>query len=286
MKKNILHGLIITLLLFTYSQAKAQSNIQTYTPSKLLKKGQLDIKWFNNFYSENEDTFVGVKARENYYTATFETFYGTSTNSRVNFGLIFNVKSNNIGGKSWFSPLEFKNETGVSRFGLTSIAPSISFQPIEHIGNFSIRTSFFIPLISEEKSTNVFLEKNSYVWETRFFYDYTFPSGDFQIFTEIDTQLNFGEKAKGFANNSLGVPISAFLSYFPSGKSTIYLQTQQYFLFDLGNNFKQDYTQLGLGAKYQITKTLNLETSYTNFVRGNDTGLGETINFGLRFISN
>ena len=29
-----------------------QSNIQTYTPSKLLSKGQWDIKWFNNLYTE------------------------------------------------------------------------------------------------------------------------------------------------------------------------------------------------------------------------------------------
>ena len=57
-------------------------------------------------------------------------------------------------------------------------------------------------------------------------------------------------------------------------------------LIDLGNDFSQEYTQLGLGMKYQITKKINLETSYTNFVRGSDTGLGETINFGIRFLSN
>jgi hypothetical protein len=29
-----------------------QSNIQTYTPTKLLSQGQWDIKWFNNLYTE------------------------------------------------------------------------------------------------------------------------------------------------------------------------------------------------------------------------------------------
>ena len=29
-----------------------QSNIQTYTPSKLLSRGQWDIKGFNNLYTE------------------------------------------------------------------------------------------------------------------------------------------------------------------------------------------------------------------------------------------
>ena len=54
------------------------------------------------------------------------------------------------------------------------------------------------------------------------------------VFTEIDFGFNFGEKRKDanplteniserFANNSLFMPISAFLSYFPSGKSTVAL---------------------------------------------------------------
>jgi hypothetical protein len=31
-----------------------QSNIQNYTPSKLLENGKWDIKWFNNLYTETE----------------------------------------------------------------------------------------------------------------------------------------------------------------------------------------------------------------------------------------
>jgi hypothetical protein len=55
-------------------------------------------------------------------------------------------------------------------------------------------------------------------------------------------------------------------------------------LLDLGNNFEQNYSAVGFGAKYQLTKTLNLETLYSKFVRGNDTGLGQSFNFGLRAI--
>jgi len=54
--------------------------------------------------------------------------------------------------------------------------------------------------------------------------------------------------------------------------------------FSLGNNFTQNFTALGGGAKYQLTQTLNLETLYTNFVRGDDTGLGQTFNLGLRAV--
>lgn len=299
MNQKITKLLVIALLISGISYAQ-ESNIRTYTPSKLLNKGQVDVKWFNNFYSETNGTFPDENGntnfpRKNFYTATFETFYGVSENSRFNVGLVFNVKSNNIGGKSWFSPLNFKNDDGVSRAGLTSITPSISFQPIEHIGNFSIRTGITIPLVDHETKQGVYLDKKSFIWETKYFYDYTFPSGDFQLFTELDTQFNFGEEDTyddngtsegGFANNSLGVPVSVFFSYFPSDNFTIYAQAQQYVLIDLGNEFSQEYTQLGLGLKYQVSRAINIETSYTNFVRGSDTGFGETINLGLRFISN
>jgi hypothetical protein len=293
MIQKIVKNLFLATL-FTATTHAQESNILTYTPSKLLHKSQVDVKWFNNFYTQTEDPWRGEHPRENYFTTTFETFYGVSENSRFNVGLVFNVKSNNIGGKSWFSPLNFENKEGISRAAFTSIAPIISFQPIKNVGNFSIRTGVFIPLVDYEKENGVYLDKKSYVWETKFFYDYTFPSGKWQLFTELDTQFNFGEEyiednntsEGGFANNSLGVPVSAFVSYFPTHKSTVYLLTQQYVLIDLGNKFSQEYTQLGFGGKYQVTRVLNVEASYTNFVRGSDTGFGETLNLGLRFISN
>jgi hypothetical protein len=51
---------------------------------------------------------------------------------------------------------------------------------------------------------------------------------------------------------------------------------------DTGIDFEQDFTAIGVDGKYQLTKVLNIETLYTNFIRGNNTGLGETFNIGLR----
>lgn len=292
MRKIIVFSVIFIMSFSGFSQETIEnekSNIQKYTPSKLLNKGQWDIKWFNNFYTQTESTFSESSIpRENFYTSTFEVYTGVSENSRINIGVVFNIRSSTLSSideeQGWFSPIKFKNEDGVSRAGLTNIAPSISFQPFKNVGNFSIRSLFFIPLIDNETENGVFLDKNSYTWENKFFYDYTFPSGKFQLFTELDTQFHFGDKEDGYANNSLGVPMSVFLSYFPVNNFTVYLQTQQFFLIDLGNDFSQDYTQLGLGFKYQVNKVLNLETSYTNFVRGTYTGLGQTLNFGVRTI--
>ena len=76
-----------------------------------------------------------------------------------------------------------------------------------------------------------------------------------------------------------------FLSYFPSAKFTVLALAQHSQLLDTGGTeFSQDFTALGGGVKYQLTKALNIEALYTNFVRGTDTGLGETFNIGLRGI--
>lgn len=285
--------LAATMLLLSFQSVQAQekSNIQTYTPSKLLQLGQWDIKLFNNFYSEDRAIFNGEEfdlSRRNFYTANTEVFYGVSSNARLNVGLVVNLKSSTVSSMSeeqgFFSPAQFRNEPGTARFGLGAIAPSVKFVPFRKISNFSIQSSFFIPIVDQETEDGVFLDKKSYVWETRFFYDRPFADGRFQLFTEIDAQLNLGEKEEGFANNSLGVPFSLIGSYFPTSWSTIYLLGQQYALIDLGNDFSQEFTQFGLGTKFQLNKVLQLELLYTRFVRGTDTGLGETVNLGLRAI--
>jgi hypothetical protein len=100
----------------------------------------------------------------------------------------------------------------------------------------------------------------------------------------LNSELNFGDDEDSFANDSLRLTPGLFLSYFPSSKFTVLGLVQHSQLLDLGNEFSQDFTAVGGGAKYQLTDALNLEALYTNFVRGNDTGLGQTFNLGLRAV--
>ena len=64
------------------------------------------------------------------------------------------------------------------------------------------------------------------------------------------------------------------------------------FVYDTKNPRLNDWvvaansTQLGAGMKYQIAKSINLELLYTNFFRGVNSGLGETYNFGIKYILN
>ena len=138
-----------------------------------------------------------------------------------------------------------------------------------------------------------FLDEAAWNFQNRFFYDYTFPNGDWQLFSEINTQYFFGDKEVAafddlgrktnlegsFATDTFILNPGLFLSYFPSDKSTVLGFVQHSNRF---GDFTQDFTALGFGGKYQLTNELNLEVLYSKFVRGNNTGLGQSFNIGLR----
>ncbi len=306
MKNRITLLILIVVTISGFSQEENQikgskSNIQEYTPSKLLKKGQWDVKFFNSLYTQTKRTDAGSKSvsvpRESFFTNTTEIYTGVSENSRINVGLIVQFRSNTFEGADAFDVFNFRNNTIDARSGLTAIAPSIRVQPFKNIAGFSLTSSLFLPVF-EDKANAPYLDKRSTTWETKFFYDNTFGDDKWQIFTEVDFGFNFGKKrinennidadldfnnSERFANNSLFLPLSVFLSYFPSSKTTVFVNTQQSFLIDLGNEFSQKSTAFGFGGKLQISKTLNLETSYSKIVAGNNfQGLGSTYSLGLR----
>ncbi|CAM1359328.1 conserved exported hypothetical protein [Tenacibaculum sediminilitoris] len=286
MKRQILSLSIFFFFLVQISNAQddkvEKSNIQTYTPSKLLNNGQWDIKWFNNLYTETKfadaNSNTKSKLRENYFTSTLEAFTGTSKNNRINVGAIVEFRSNTIEGRQALSVFSLKDNPNSERKGITSIAPAVKFQPLKNVGNFSVQSAIHIPLVSNETENGVFLDQTAWAFQNRFFYDYTFSSGKWQLFTELNTEYNFGND-DSFANNTFVLVPGLFLSYFPNDKSTVLAFTQHSQRF---GDFTQDYTALGLGGKYQITKVLNLELLYSNFVRGTNNGLGESFNLGIR----
>jgi len=279
--------LISSIFAQTDSNQKERSNIQNYTPSKLLEKEKIDIKWFNNLYTQTRSESNGLKndlPRSTFFTSSLEVFTGVSSSKKINAGLILEYRSNSFNSNSATSVFDFKNELGATRNGLSHFAPSIKIAPFNKWNNFSIQSSLFIPLFKDEINVNGYLGNKSYIWQNRFYYDYSFYGKKFQLFTELGTRFFFGKKGDGYANNSLELAPGVFLSYFPTQKFTVLAFVQHSQLLDLGNNFEQNYSAVGFGAKYQLTKTLNLETLYSKFVRGNDTGLGQSFNFGLRAI--
>ena len=267
---------------FSQDDDTSGSNIQTYTPSKLLSQGQWDIKFFNNLYTQTESTFTsGTEARETYFTSTVDVFTGISANNRFNVGLLLEFRSNVIGDRDALDVFKFDGESNTARSGFTSFAPAVKFNPIKSVSNFTIQTAFHIPLVDNESENGVFLDQKGFTFQNRFFYDYNFNS-KWQLFTELNTEYHFGKKEESFANNSLSLTPGLFLSYFPSSKFTVLGLVQHSQRIDTGNDFEQDFTAVGGGAKYQISDVLNIETLYSKFVRGNNTGLGQSFNIGLR----
>ena len=283
-------SLILGLLLVTisaFAQEKEiddnKSNLQVFTPSKLLNKGQWDVKFFNNLYTQtrNADANGDVDKvnRSNFFTSTLEVFTGVSANNRINVGAIFEYRSNSANSNS-LSVFNFEDSSS-ARNGLSSIAPAIKIQPIENIGNFSIQSALHIPLLDETGeggNGKTYLDQTAWVWQNRLFYDHTFGGGDWQFFGELNTEYNFGDD-QSFANQSLVLAPGAFLSYFPTQSVTVLGFVQHW---QQVGDFTKDFTSVGLGAKYQLTQVLNLEALVSNFVRGTDTGLGQSFNLGLR----
>ena len=241
------HGIVAVAFLFTLvitaqdndpqDETTQGSVIQNLTPSKLIGKGQWDIKLFNNLYTQTESTFENEDGiRQNFFTSTLEAFTGVSDNRRVNLGAILEYRAN---ARDFI--LENNSVVRRNTSGLTSIAPAIKIVPFEKVGNFSILSAFSIPLIESELDDNgVFLDQKGFTWQNRFFYDYTFPGKKWQIFSEINSEFNFGDQQESFANNSLRLTPGVFLSYFPSSNFTVSVLGQHTELIDLGNNFSQN----------------------------------------------
>ena len=155
----------------------AKSNIQEFTPSKLLRKGQWDIKFFNSLYTQTRQTGERSEAndiaRQNFFTNTTEVYTGVSTNSRINVGVILQARANTYNGQDAFSVFAFENNLQDSRSGLTTVAPSIRIQPFAKLSNFSLTSSVYLPVFKDEPNAS-YLDKRSVFWETKFFYDKTF----------------------------------------------------------------------------------------------------------------
>ncbi len=281
-------AVIAVFMLAIVAGAHAQSSLQTYTPSKLLGKGQFEAKIFNNLYYQNkafnsegkkEETMVG---NEYYFTMLNQFLYGV--NDKVNIGADLWVKHVN-------KPMsEKESRTAVSGFG-----PKIKIAPFDGIKGFSIQSTFLFPIATDQEGRNEqqnkdFLAFDRHLWINQFFYDADL-SDKLQIFVQMS--LWYSIVRESFVeNNFLETPVSGFLSYFPNDKWTLYAMTEYWpthynYNTQQAAAFNQYFVQSGLGVKNQLIKgKLELELLYTNFWKGSQgQGAGSTINLGFRIIN-
>ncbi|MFK7771178.1 MAG: DUF547 domain-containing protein, partial [Saprospiraceae bacterium] len=300
-------------------EVKTGSNsfIQTYTPSSLLKKNQLEVQLYNNLYTQtafrNDDREkVDLGIRENYFTGLINILYGVSENRKWNVGLDINLRTVRIDeeNSSPLSVLSIRKNDRKNRSGVSSLGPTVKFAPFKN-SKISIKSSFLIPITkdnegieriivdSQSVSRYPFFDWDRFTWWNQFFYDKNIGS-KWQLFLEADLLFRFAKSAGSYADNNprenyLDTPVSGFISYFPSEKSTVYFMLQYSPRFGLnkieGNekinefNVQGDFAQTGIGFKYQISNKIGLEVLYTNFFTSANQGAGNTFNFGIRYIN-
>lgn len=271
------------------STSTPSSNVQAYTPSVLLRNKQYEIQFFNNLYTQKawrnaKGEIEQLGKRESWNTLMMTFNYGVSKNSRFNIGLDVNLRSTRVDASNSNAIDIFRFEQNdLNRTTIATLGPKIKWSPLKSVPKFSIQSSFWLPVAKNLESTP-WLEYDRYSSWTQFFYDKTW-NNKYQLFTEIDLWFRIPKLNSniGLSETRLQTPVSAFFSYFPTNKSTVYAQVQY---SPTVTNWPEYFLQTGLGGKYQVLTKLQLEASYTNFVLGNTAGAGATFNVGLRFIGN
>ncbi len=256
-------------------------NANRYVVSSAIPQGGVEIKWFNNLYTQKvpPPTF-SQESRESYFTALINFVYGIT--DRFNLG--FDVRYRRISlHETPASPLKIFSfsDAARSRSALATFGPKVRIAPNANWPNFSIQSALWFPLKSD-LTAHPWLDWDGPTWWTQAFNDFDVGS-DFSLFTELDILIeDMGQTEKGRLNR-FSTPITGIFSYFPTSVSTIY------FLANLSPYWSPDldyFFQTGVGAKYQLSNQLEVELLYTYFT--NDyiqeiSARAATINIGVRY---
>ena len=270
-----------------------ESNLQRFTPARLFEKGTIEANFFHNLYTQEKirdasGTIVRLNQRQTFFNGIYQFTYGISNSGRVNLGVDINYNRSLYDSKKGNALNVLYSDQGeFSRFILGSIGPRIKFIPFKALSNFSVQSTFLFPLASEQEIPS-FTGHDRYTWNSQFFYDLKinetwrlfFETGFLYRIRRYSSQVNF-----------FNIPTNIFVTYFPTSRVAIYGFGQyspafrrQFNAIDQLFGLSNWYTQVGAGVKYQFTSKLGVEFSYGNFIRSQNDGAGEVINFAIRYI--
>jgi len=288
MLKGFLLLTVIAHTLFLFGQDDGLNNTQEYTPSVLLEKGEIELKNFNNIYTQTQGFDKNSKrfdyfSRATYFTSINQIMYGTGAN--IVIGAEVWVKSVRIDteNSSPFGVLSFGNDSE-SRTAITNAGVKIKFNPIKKWENLSVQSSFLFSTATDPESLDrdqPFLDSERHLSITQLLYDKNL-SDKFQLFTQFSAWVSIDKNLEN-KNTGLALPLDVFISYLATDKFTFYLQNQ--FWPSLGSDGLSSYfIQEGLGVKYQLFSGFELEALYSNFIVGKKSGAGQTFNVGVRIL--
>lgn len=267
------------------------SNLQVFTPSVLLSKGQVELRSFYNIYTQSnirnrEGDKVAIDGRQSFFNVMYMVNYGASKSARFNVGLDVIVSSFSDG--SFLSPVfqsGDRNEVALAAFG-----PAIRFTPFKTAPNLSVRSAFWFPGASNLEDRNgSFVNHDRYTSFTQVFYDMELNTS-WRLFLEADLLYRFARRDD--QEDFFRTPLTGILSYFlPNGKSSLFALYQYSPRFErVSNGFddqfglSQWFQQAGIGFKHQLNNRLEMELSYSNFFASRNDGGGQTFNLGFRWL--
>jgi len=259
------------------------TNASRYIVSSTIPKGSVELKIFNNLYSQRTGSVDNLTDRSSFFTTIVSALYGLSNRFNIGINTRYRKVRNTSLPSSPFSVFG-SGEEGSSRSGLTAIGPQIRYAPVPKWTNFSIQSSFVLPVGTDlaGSATQAYIDWTGPTWNTQFFND--FPIGTkFSLFTELAVLFeDIGSNENGHVNR-LSTPVTGIFSFTPSTKLTVYA------LAGYSPYWQSDFDyfyQYGIGSKYQFTPDVEIELLYTDFTNeflSNTGGQAETINIGFRF---
>jgi hypothetical protein len=262
------------------SNYNSANNSFRYVTSAAIPKGGIEIKIFNNLYSQFIDYGSHTNFRSTYFTTSISFLFGSSNRFNIGFVSRYRRVRNSVGE----SALDvFKSTDGQnSKQRFTAFGPQIRWAPSDKWPNLSIQSSLTFPIGNELSggNGNPFLDWSGPVFLTQFFNDKSI--GDkFSLFTEIDLLVEeIGRSAKA---NRVSTPITGIFSWFPAKNFTVYglVGYSPYFVkpYDY-------FTQFGIGFKYQLSRNFEIEfliTDFSNQYLNTNSGEASTYNIGFRY---
>lgn len=267
------------------------SNLQVFTPSVLLKKGQVELKSFYNIYTQSkirngEGDRIDLDGRQSFFNVQYSFNYGVSKSAKFNLGLDVIVSSFSNG--SFLSPVFQSGDQ--SEVALASFGPAIRFTPFKKLSNLSVRSAFWFPGANNLEDRNgAFVAHDRYTWFNQIFYDMELNTS-WRLFVEADFIYRIARRDD--QENFFRTPVTGILSYFlPSGKASLFALYQYSPRFEnVSNGFDEQFglaqwfQQAGIGLKYQLNNKLEMELSYSNFFASRNDGGGQTFNLGFRWL--
>ncbi len=259
------------------------NNASRYVVSAAIPKGGVEIKLFNNLYTQRTGNAETLTDRSTFLTTSLSFLYGLNSRFNIGFDARYRQVRNGLATDSPLAVFNPENSTS-ARTGITAIGPKVRIAPFPALENFSIQSSFVFATGSDLAGSEdrPYIDWNGATWWTQFFNDFSIGN-NFSIFTEVDFLWeDIGNGDNGNINR-VSTPATLIFSYFPNPKTTFY--TLGGFSPYWQSEFDY-FAQAGLGAKYQFTPNFELEllyTAFTNQFLQSINGRAATYNLGIRY---